>query len=57
MNQNYGENLQAAVPKIRDADMVKEAMENMKWNVLQQTTQMLLSQNMQQAERVLSLLQ
>lgn len=57
MNQNYQENLQAAESKIRDADMAKEVMENMKWNVLQQTAQTLLSQNTAQAERVLNLLQ
>lgn len=57
MNQNYKENLQMAESKIRDADMAKEVLENMKWNVLQQAAQSLLAQNAQQAESVLNLLQ
>lgn len=57
MNQTYKENLQYAESRIRDADMAKEIMEHIKWNVLQQASQTLLLQSVHLPERVLELLQ
>lgn len=46
-----------AYSRIKDADMASEMVMNAKWNILQQTAQTILSQNVQQSERVLNLLQ
>jgi len=54
---NVGENTQAAESRIRDADMSKEMVEYSKDNILMQVEQAMLSQNNNNREAILSLLQ
>ena len=53
---NTAENLQAAESRIRDVDVAKEMMNLTKLNVLQQTSQAMLSQANQAQQQVMSIL-
>jgi flagellin len=53
---NTSENLQAAESRIRDTDMAKEMMNMTRLNILQQSSQAMLSQANQQPQSVLQLL-
>ena len=57
IDDNVGENTQAAESRIRDADMAQEMLEFAKQNILEQAAQTMLSQANQTPQGVLSLLQ
>lgn len=57
INANTSENLQAAESKIRDTDMSKEIVGNMKQNILEQVGDSMLAQANQNTQGALSLLQ
>lgn len=56
VNSYMYENMQAAESKIRDADMAKEVVNNLKYTILEQAGQAVLAQANQYSELMLSLL-
>ncbi|MCQ2978964.1 MAG: hypothetical protein MJ245_04105 [Clostridia bacterium] len=57
INKDTSENIQSAESRIRDTDMAEEMMDLTKSNILQQSSQALLTQAMQRPKQVLQLLQ
>ncbi len=57
INDSTSENLQAAEAKMRDTNMAKETVNNMKYTILEQAAQAVMAQANQSSEGILQLLQ